>query len=235
MKRWSQVSIAIVCVVLGMLLALQFRTHQRASADLSARRMEELAAALRSAERERDKLKEEVASLREGLAKAVAGQSALEEVRRELTRVRMAAGLIDVKGPGLEVILDDSKRVTKPSEDPNVFIIHDDDILKVLNELFAAGAEAVAVNGQRVVATTEIRCAGPTISVNNTRIAPPIHVLAIGDPEVMEAALRMRGGVVESLTFWGIEVRIKRYQEVVVPAYKGSLQFRYVQPAGGQV
>ncbi len=74
-----------------------------------------------------------------------------------------------------------------------LILIHDEDLLKLVNELKAAGAEAITVNEQRVVASTEIRCAGPTISVNNNRISPPYVIQAIGDPAGLESALKMRG------------------------------------------
>ena len=64
-----------------------------------------------------------------------------------------------------------------------MYIIHDEDLLRVLNELCAAGAEAISINDQRIVATTEVRCAGPTVSVNNVRSAPPYVIKAIGNPK----------------------------------------------------
>ena len=67
-----------------------------------------------------------------------------------------------------------------------MYIIHDDDLLRVINELRAAGAEAIAINGERIVAMSEIRCAGPTLSVNNNRSAPPYEIKAIGNPNNLE-------------------------------------------------
>jgi len=135
-----------------------------------------------------------------------------------------------VKGPGVTVEMNDAQKPVGSGQDPNLFIIHDDDILAVVNELFAAGAEAMCINGQRVVATTEVRCVGPVIMVNGNRVAPPILIQAIGDSSVLEAALKMRGGVVDNLGLWGIEVKIKVEEEVVLPAYSGSVNFKFAQP-----
>ena len=77
-----------------------------------------------------------------------------------------------MKGPGVTVEMNDAQKPVGSGQDPNLFIIHDDDILAVVNELFAAGAEAMCINGQRVVATTEVRCVGPVIMVNGNRVAP---------------------------------------------------------------
>ncbi|MBQ1470415.1 MAG: DUF881 domain-containing protein, partial [Schwartzia sp.] len=110
---------------------------------------------------------------------------------------------------------------------------HDDDLLRVVNELRAAGAEVISINGQRIIATSEIRCAGPTLSVNNVRSAPPYEIHAIGDAATLENALKMRGGVMETLAVWGIQLEIQASENVEVPAYKGTTQYQYAKPAGG--
>lgn len=236
--RGGQWAVLLVCVVLGMLLAVQIRTQREVSRTLPYQRLEQLTGVLQQVEAERSLLREEVTELRDKLLRAGEGRDLIAALESELEKARMAAGTLPVKGPGVRVIVDDSKRPRQPGEDPALFIIHDDDLLKVVNELRAAGAEALAINGQRLVATSEIRCAGPTISINNTRTAPPVEILAIGDPQAMESSLRMRGGVVETLGAWGIEVRVRRESELMVPAYQGSLRFRFAQPArkdgGGQ-
>ena len=127
--------------------------------------------------------------------------------------------------------IDDSKIKSKAGENQNLYIIHDDDLLKVINELRAAGAEAISVNGQRLMATSEIRCAGPTLSVNNVRSAPPYEIRAIGDSATLESALRMRGGVMETLQVWGIQLEVKAAQDIVVPAYKGASKFSFAKEA----
>ncbi|MFA6654590.1 MAG: DUF881 domain-containing protein, partial [Bacillota bacterium] len=140
------------------------------------------------------------------------------------------AGLVEVKGPGVVVEMNDAQDSVGAGQDPNLFIIHDTDILAVVNELCAGGAEAISINGQRIVARTEIRCVGPVITVNGTRIAPPIKIQAIGDPNVLEPALKMRGGVVDNLKLWGIEVKIRVEEELILPAYSGSVSFKFAKP-----
>lgn len=224
----GHLSIAFVCVVLGFMLALQFRiaTDQRAS--LPHQRIEALSARLLETEKERDALQEQVARLR-------AAQSAPsgEEGEALLRDLRLRSGMTPLVGPGVVVRIDDSKIKSKAGEDQNLYIIHDDDLLKVINELRAAGAEAISVNGQRLVATSEIRCAGPTLSVNNVRSAPPYEIRAIGDSATLENALRMRGGVIETLQVWGIQLEVSAGRRVVVPAYKGVSQFSYAREEEG--
>ena len=128
-----------------------------------------------------------------------------------------------------DYLLDDSNIAKKSGENPNLYIIHDEDLLRVLNELRAAGAEAISVNDQRIVAMSEIRCAGPTISVNNVRSAPPYVIKAIGAPKTLSSALRLRGGVVETFEFWGIQVKIKTVEKLHIPALKAPRSFEYAK------
>ncbi len=229
--REFELYVAGVCVVLGVLLVAQFRTQEYiGGAQLPSRRLEDLSDMLRRSDAERELLEAEVTSLRQQLAAVGEGERAAEALRSELDKARMSAGLVAVEGPGVTVVLDDSKRHAEPGESPELFLVHDDDILKIVNELFAAGAEAISINGQRVIATTEVRCAGPVISVNNVRIGPPYEIVAIGDSTTLDNALRMRDGILDTLRTWGIEAKVQKMTAVRVPAYKGSLYFQYAKP-----
>ena len=229
-KRGSQAALAIIFLLFGFMLATQFRVRPSIDANVYHQRSEELSLLLKITEEERDRLKEEVQILRDRVAEIMAGQADVKALQEELIKARILAGLVEVKGPGVTVEMNDAQKPVGSGQDPNLFIIHDDDILAVVNELFAAGAEAMCINGQRVVATTEVRCVGPVIMVNGNRVAPPILIQAIGDSSVLEAALKMRGGVVDNLGLWGIEVKIKVEEEVVLPAYSGSVNFKFAQP-----
>lgn len=212
-------SLAFATLALGFLLAVQLRTTADTRASVPMQRAEDLSTRLTETEKERDQLKQELAALKSG------GETGADE------EVRMRACLTPLVGPGVIVRLDDSSRKARAGEDPNLYLIHDDDLLKVINELRAAGAEALSINGQRLTGTSEIRCAGPTLSVNNVRSAPPFEVRAIGDTAALVQALKMRGGVADTLKVWGIELDIREAQDVEIPAYKGSLTYTYAQAA----
>ncbi len=222
MNKDYKISITLVCVLLGMLLVAQFRVTQTIKGDsISYQRIEDLSERLNKAEKERDFLKVEL--------QKVKSKGTDEVLSREINKLKLQANLVGVSGQGVTVVLDDSKVIKKPLENPNLYLIHDDDLLKIINELRAAGAEALSLNDERIVATSEIRCAGPTVSVNNTRSAPPYVIKAIGNPKTLEASLKMRGGVVDTLKFWGIQAEIKAEENIVVPAYKGAFRFEYAK------
>jgi uncharacterized protein YlxW (UPF0749 family) len=220
-----------VGLALGILLAVQFRVTREIQSTEPVQRAKDLAAQVNQAKAERDTLQARVDSLRAELDKVISlPQTA--EIMEELDRARIEAGVNELTGPGVEVTLNDSIVSLKPGQDPNLYVLHDEDVLRVLNELRAAGAEAISMNGQRLLATTEVRCTGPTVLLNkDKRLAPPYVVTAIGNPDTLESALKMKGGVAETLQFWGIQVTVKKLPQVIVPPYNGGIMFEYAKAA----
>src|SRR5262249_31305150 len=105
------------------------------------------------------------------------------------------------------------------------------DIANVVNELKAAGAEAIAVNGQRVVGSTAIRCVGPVVHVNDVPAAPPYVVLAIGDQNALLGGLNLPGGGLDGLRHFDTDmVRIEKKQTLHIPAFAGITQMRFARP-----
>lgn len=219
--KQGQVAIALVCAVLGFMLAVQFRTTQDIRSSVPFQRVEDLSQRLSQTEKERDNLLKQMHELRQ--------TTGLESATKENENIRMGAGVVALEGKGIVITVDDSKRLSKAGDNPNLYLIHDEDLLKIINELWAAGAEAISINEQRLIATSEVRCAGPTLSVNNTRYSPPYEIRAIGEPQTLENSLKMRGGVIETLQFWGIQISVKNQEIVQVPAYKGTFRFEYAK------
>ena len=211
--------IALVCILIGFMIAVQFRTAQDSKGSLSQQRIEELSDRLLKTEHERDELSEELHKMQTATGDA--------ENTQDQEMLRYRAALIPLAGEGVIVHMDDSTKTVKAGENPNLYVIHDDDLLRVINELRAAGAEAISVNGQRLTGISEIRCAGPTLSVNNVRSSAPFEIRAIGDKKSLESALRMRGGVAETLGVWGIQIDIKTSDNVYIPPYRGSIRQTY--------
>ena len=221
---------AFIALSLGFIFALQFRTNIAAKQSLPLQQTQELAARLKTAREENEALQNRVEKLRQQLDQ-VTGSFHLTTLHQELSKTRLAAGMTELTGPGVEVTLSDSNKRIQPGENPNLYVLHDEDILKVINELKAAGAEAIALNGQRLLATSEIRCLGPTVLTNkNQRLTPPFVITAIGNPDNLVNALQMRGGVVNQLRFWEIQVMVKSMPNIIVSAYTGQLRFDYAKP-----
>lgn len=221
-SKHAKIMVMIVAAILGFMLATQIKTTERQKT-INVQRAEELTERLRIVEQQRDDLAKEIERLQ-----ANNSDDALET---EVERLKEFAGEVPLEGKGIQLILDDSKVTAQVGENPNLYIIHDDDLLRVINELRAAGAEAISINGERLVSTSEIRCAGPTLSVNNNRSAPPYVILAIGNPSNLASALKLRGGVLDTFKFWGIQAELTMPEVVKIPAFKGRRTFEYAQTA----
>lgn len=217
----GKVLIFLVFMVLGFMLTVQYRVTEQAKS-IRLQRVSDLSERLKQAELENAKLLKELEELRQENGKGVTSL--------ELEELRILANLNPVEGPGIKVLLDDSNLNQSLKDNPNLYIIHDEDLLRVLNELRAAGAEAISINDQRITALSEVRCAGPTVSVNNVRTAPPYEIKAIGPAKTMTSSLRLRGGVVETFEFWGIQVKITKEDKLLVPGLKGVRTFEYATP-----
>ena len=208
----------LLLIGVGFLIFMEFwqMINFRVPVELNA----ELSARLLQVENERDELK---LKLNEAEKISEIDSSNL------IADLKFQAGLTGLIGEGVVIKMNDSEKVATNGENPNTYVIHDDDLLRVVNELRAAGAEAIAINGQRLTALSEIRCAGPTLSVNNVRSSAPFEVSAIGDKKTLQNAIKMRGGVAETLSIWGITVKVDALDEVYIPPYKGEFFHVYAK------
>ena len=221
--------LALPFFLLGLLLVIQFRVQARTPV-LGTTEINNMASLLQTAVRQKKQLAAQVNQLQAEVNGRLKQQATFRALDGQLVQAEMAAGEIALKGPGVKVTMS-----TPPSPAGPAYQIQDYDVLQVINELRAAGAEALAVNGQRVVATTEVRQAGSIFSINNTPAGPPFVILAIGNPSTLSSALLMRGGIVDSLAMFYIQVQVNKEQSLVIPAYSGTYQFKYAKttPSGG--
>lgn len=220
-------SIVLVSIILGIIVSVQYRIAREIQHNDSVRRTRELTARIDQMKKERDVLQGQLARMRGQLDDLSTGPHGTQ-IKEDIEPAFIFAGVTGVTGSGVEVTLQDSSALFEYTDNPNFYIVHSEDILRVVNELKAAGAEAVAVNEQRLTATTGISCSGPTISINNTALVPPFVITAVGSPEILAGALNMRGGVVEFLKFCGIEVSVKKLEKVIIPAYNGSIKLDFI-------
>ena len=154
---------------------------------------------------------------------------AMEE---ELSTLRGMANISYAQGPGVRIILRDSELPSGGGESENYFLIHDFDILNLVNELKGAGAEVIAINGERVTANTNIICGGPTIIVDGNRHTPPFVIEAIGETEKLEATLNKKDSYLDLLRFAGISIHMETPDEITIAAYAGELKNKYIKKVG---
>lgn len=189
-------------------------------------------------EAEQTALKQQIADLRARLAvyeqRAAQDRGSRGELARALEQQRLAAGVVALRGPGVRIVVDDSSlKALPPGEDPNRFIVHEYELRDIVNLLWLSGAEAMAVNGERLIATSSIYCVGTTILVNDTRLSPPFEIVALGDRAGLERAVNDPQALrpfKESVRRYSLVFAVSGEREVRVPAFNGGLPSKYAQP-----
>ncbi|MDQ3538270.1 MAG: DUF881 domain-containing protein [Actinomycetota bacterium] len=230
-------------VALGLvatILTVAARSEDVPTVGRTGRRLE-LVELIRAEERRTAQLEQRVAELDSQVdgyeAAGVTGTKAVARLQRRIDRIRVPAGMTGLAGPGLAVTLDDSTLPEAPDGDLNNLVIHEQDLQAVINALWAGGAEAMDVNGQRILATTAIRCAGNTLLLHGSVYSPPYVIRAVGDDVALRAALD-RDPVVASF-----HAAVRQYQlgfsvvsdrSVSLPAYFGPPTVDLAQPASEQ-
>ncbi len=158
-----------------------------------------------------------------------------EIINKRLENFKISSGLFDIKGPGIIVTMRDNTATIGMEDDVNLDIIHDSDMLMIVNDLKNAGAEAISINGQRILSSSEIKCGGPIIRVNGKSLGTPFHIKAIGDQNLLKSSITAPttyGYILKHIDEIDIEYEIS--DEVQIPAYKGNLYYKYALPRKGR-
>lgn len=234
-------SLALVFLVLGLLATVQWRaqaaaTHIVLAAPSQGRDLSVIT--IQRLEAEQKELKERLASLEKEAAlyqpAAVPGKESLQDLQDEIARQKAIAGITPLRGPGIRIRLDDSQRNPPPKADVNNYIIHDYQLRDVVTALWRAGAEAISLNGERIVGTSSIYCVGSTILVNSTRLSPAYEVIAIGDPAKLEKAIAedaTLNPVKEQAKSFGVSIQWEKTGSLTVPAYSSGYASKYLGPS----
>ena len=225
--------ISMACFLVCALFSLHQRSAFAESGQNSAlsERMDNLVSTITDLEQEIAAYEGLIEQYRDELAKIdlIHQTAAIQSYQEELKTAQLRAGLTPVTGQGIEITLDDNYGGMRenPGGDPNKYIIHYDDLLSVISDLKSAGAEAIAINDQRFVGTTELRCVGNVILVNTTRLAPPFVIQAIGNPSILlDTVVHGRYAYLVTNNF---PVTISSGDALLLPAYKGEMRFVHAQ------
>lgn len=153
-----------------------------------------------------------------------------KQIMSDLSLYELASGAVAAEGPGIEVLIDDGTRDLEAWENPNDILVHDSDLLLIINELKASGAEMISVNGQRIIDETSIACSGYTVRINGQFHARPFVIRAIGDGSRMSATLIGPGGYGTLLRDWGLVFKVSLKDKITIPAYTENRTYQYMNP-----
>ncbi len=233
-KLLGQIAVFLLCVFLGFVMSIQYSSVKLRKDRTEGARTDELQELLTAEKEKTEVLQNQITQMQSTIDNyrdsIEHSGSAYKGMEKDLAKAETLAGLSDVYGTGIILTLEDAKVIDTGGQ-PENYIIHDYDLRNVVNELKAAGAEAISVNGERIISTTSIRCVGPTIIVNNSRKSTPFEIKAIGNSDVLENSLNMTGGVLSELKPWKIGINIQKSDKVEIKAYSGALNFNYATTA----
>lgn len=224
-RTQTRIALVVVSVAVGLLVGVQVATREDQSSRLAAESPEDLTRILADLNAEADQLARQVTDLRLKLIRyedsATADDQALADARKSLADLQVLAGTTQVRGPGLAVTIGDPR--LRVGWEP---------FLDLIQELRDAGAEAIAVNGVRVVASTWFGPGEGGVAIDGQSIAPPYSIEAIGSGDALREALGIPGGPVTLIQAQpGVDVRIVEADRLRLPPLQGEPGFRYARPA----
>jgi len=230
----SSLAATVLMLVLGFLLVAVLRSQGGlAQAASSGHPQDDLIRMVQGLEADRETLEMQVAESRRALdelgRRLAASRGLRDQFIARADTLQMEAGLVAVQGPGMRVTISDNDQPPENAANPSNYIVHDYDLRVLVNALWKGGAEAIAINGERLTLMSAIRCVGTTVLINNQQVTSPFVIDAIGDSERMTAALDSDADalaltVEQAITFQlgysaqpASELRIPAYQGVLVP------------------
>jgi uncharacterized protein YlxW (UPF0749 family) len=246
-QRGSRLSVwRVATPVVGLLSGTLFvvSAHSSEGTDLRPGRYTDLASFVRVDAAQYGALKQRVADLNAqiSLLNSTSDNKQVRKVNRKAARMKQLAGLEPVVGRGVTVTLSDAPQSTSADtpDNLNLLLVHQQDIQAVVNALWKGGAQAVTIQGQRVVSTTGIRCIGNSVQLQGVPYSQPYVISAVGDPATLSSAIARdpylqvyREDAADPNIDVGWDLRLESH--LVAPAYDGLLGMSYakVLPANG--
>lgn len=218
LQRKLYIPVFVLALLLGLLFNLQSDVFSTAREDIATRQYHQLQA-------DNEELSQQIKLYKDRLDEL---QSAGKESEKNLSMIehyKLLSGFTDVVGEGITIQLS----LSDLDQSLNLLDFHRN-LLFLINELNAAGAEAISIKEERIISNSEISLGGNHIVVNGQKLSPPFTVSAIGNPDTLDAALNLRQGYVERLRNNGYFVEVKKHDIVEIPKYPIVPTYIYAEP-----
>lgn len=164
----------------------------------------------------------------ETLRNNVANLEVNSENQKKMSKYQTLLGLTDLKGEGITIKLSDNNQISSNDSFTSIneadYMVHDGNLVSLVNELKSAGAEAISINGQRIINSTCITCAGNVIQINGEKVGSPFEVKAIGSRDLLYGELNKNGGTLYKLKKYGIITSVNKSENIEISKYVGNLK-----------
>lgn len=153
-----------------------------------------------------------------------------EEINKEIMDNKKIIGFTELQGEGIKITLNDaSTEFVEDAFEYELRLIHNTDMIQVINNLNNAGAEAISINGLRVVASTGVYCNGAFLRINGIQVCAPFYINAIGNKDTLKNYMLADENYLKSLMLRGIQVDVEEDNDIKIPAYNGELKNKYLK------
>lgn len=233
-KKGIAITLGIMCALLTSAIIIQVNTIKNNSVSINTSRRttnsELKDEVLRWKEKyetsynELQNLEQELDKIRETATK---DNNEYTETESKLKNINALLGLTEVTGEGIVITVEDSATASINDENLSSELVHNTDIIELINELKNTGAEAISVNGQRIISTSYINCVGSVITINGEKVNSPFIISAIGNRASLSGITRP-GSYMELMLEDGIKVKIEKMHSIVIPKYKKILNSKYM-------
>ncbi len=242
MKKYGGIIlVGFLALLIGLVISVQISTTQGADPGglIPLAKAQGYEAELKKVRAEKEVILQELIALEAKMEEIKQVKSeddvVVQDLVADLDKYKMSSGVVDVKGPGVTITIDDPVSQNDAGEEYSVIMYNYELLLSLINKLKDAGSEAISINGQRIISTTEISLAGDNVNINAVPTAPPYIIKAIGNPDTIESTLNIRFGIVEQMkSRYNLKVEIKKSEEVAIPRYSSVIVFRYAKPVEEQ-
>ncbi len=221
----KKIMFGLISTVIGILISMSIREKAEIMSPMSIEKIENYNRELNVVENQINVDKEIISHIKSSIEEKSSPfyQDELKRsLQNELKELKILSGEYDIKGEGIVIMIDDSKN--EDYKNTNLGIIHDIDIMIILNELKAAGVDAISINDVRVMGDSEIKCMGPTVKVDGHSKATPFIIKAVGDMEMIYNIMSDKNSYINLLeTTYYMDVKVEKNKNIIIPKRDGRM------------
>lgn len=225
MKKFKPViTIGILSMALTVGICIQLKTIKAANLDdsiqISDSNLKKYLLQVKSNNEELTQKLKDTDNELENMRKSVVNVEEDQETKDKIKKYEVLLGLTKVQGAGIVVTVADNTNKKSGNSFESIndsnYLVHDGNLVAIINELKIAGAEAISINGHRIVNSTNISCAGNVIQINGERVGSPFVISAIGDKDLLYGEITKNGGTLYKLKKYGIITNVKKEDSIEI-------------------